>query len=310
MVNEWDKDEADSLKGRLSATELMNIVQASKGNGILTGMDVTADSPASMNVDIAAGTFIANNVYRSYGGGSQAITAADGSNDRYDILSGKSDGTVTYTQGTAAATPLVPDLPADEILIAVIYVAAGVSVINQADICECGLCPVLPVDGDTKMQDALDMNSHRINNVTDPSADQDAATKKYVDDADTAQDAERDRMHSLEDDQSDITHYKGTHAGTPDTYKTICDLSGGAPYNLLTGVAYGGSMTRIRITVDGTATTYTGLDASEAECGQEAGDKITVISFPPIQATTSLKLELYRDSSSYNVAYSVWVKSG
>ena len=181
MVNEWDKDEADSLKGRLSATELMNIVQTTKGNGVLTGMDVTEDSPASMNVDIAAGTFIANNVYRSYGGGSQAITAADGSNDRYDILSGKSDGTVTYTAGTAAATPLVPDLPADEILIAVIYVATGVSVINQADICESGLCPVLPVDGDTKMQDALDMNSHQINNVTDPTAAQDAATKNYVD---------------------------------------------------------------------------------------------------------------------------------
>ena len=73
MVNEWDKDEADSLKGRLSATELMNIVQTTKGNGVLTGMDVTEDSPASMNVDIAAGTFIANNVYRSYGGGAKRL---------------------------------------------------------------------------------------------------------------------------------------------------------------------------------------------------------------------------------------------
>lgn len=38
-------------------------------------------------------------------------------------------------------------------------------------------------DGTTAMTGALNMNSHKITSVTDPTSDQDAATKKYVDDS-------------------------------------------------------------------------------------------------------------------------------
>lgn len=40
----------------------------------------------------------------------------------------------------------------------------------------------LLADGSVPMAGALDMDSHKIENVTDPTADQEAATKKYVDD--------------------------------------------------------------------------------------------------------------------------------
>ena len=40
--------------------------------------------------------------------------------------------------------------------------------------------------GDISITGSVDMNSHKINELTDPALDQDAATKKYVDDADAA----------------------------------------------------------------------------------------------------------------------------
>ncbi len=42
--------------------------------------------------------------------------------------------------------------------------------------------------GDISVTGSVDMNSHKINELTDPVLDQDAATKKYVDDADAALD--------------------------------------------------------------------------------------------------------------------------
>jgi len=41
---------------------------------------------------------------------------------------------------------------------------------------------VLRLDGTQAMSGALDMGTQKINNVVDPALDQDAATKKYVDD--------------------------------------------------------------------------------------------------------------------------------
>ena len=41
---------------------------------------------------------------------------------------------------------------------------------------------VLLLDGTQAMSGALDMGTQKINNVVDPALDQDAATKKYVDD--------------------------------------------------------------------------------------------------------------------------------
>jgi hypothetical protein len=41
---------------------------------------------------------------------------------------------------------------------------------------------VLLTDGTRAMSGALDMGTHKISNVVDPTLDQDAATKQYVDD--------------------------------------------------------------------------------------------------------------------------------
>ena len=44
---------------------------------------------------------------------------------------------------------------------------------------------VLRLDGTQAMSGPMDMGTQKINNVVDPALDQDAATKKYVDDNST-----------------------------------------------------------------------------------------------------------------------------
>ena len=58
----------------------------------------------------------------------------------------------------------------------------------------------------------VDMNSNKIINVTDPTSNQDAATKKYVDDIDTANDS---ALTTHEADTS--THGVTTIAGISET---------------------------------------------------------------------------------------------
>jgi len=62
------------------------------------------------------------------------IAAADGTNPRIDVVTVDTGGTVAKTDGTAAADPAPPSISATEMALAYVYVAAGVSTINSADI--------------------------------------------------------------------------------------------------------------------------------------------------------------------------------
>jgi hypothetical protein len=65
---------------------------------------------------------------------SLAVTAADATNPRIDIVYVSSLGVVTYLAGTAAATPSAPSVPAGGQKIAEINVAAEVTTIVAANI--------------------------------------------------------------------------------------------------------------------------------------------------------------------------------
>jgi len=117
------------------ACRIDNIKEASQGNRVLSGCAVSANVTPDMNVDIAAGVCRINNAYVSVSSvDDQAINAAHGTYDRYDILSVDTSGTVNYAAGTAAANPYPPNLPADEILLAVIFVENNSSTVENADI--------------------------------------------------------------------------------------------------------------------------------------------------------------------------------
>lgn len=117
----------------ISDTHWLSIREALKGNAILSGMAVTPNATQPpLEVDIAAGVYYANKTRAVYAGGSEVLDAAHATYDRWDIITGDSTGTLTYTAGTAAAIPHPPDLPANETLITAILVPATVTSITAA----------------------------------------------------------------------------------------------------------------------------------------------------------------------------------
>ncbi len=115
-------------------------VAASDANEVVSGCNLTETGTPDMNVNLAAaGSYDIGSANFTTTVLAPTITAAHATLDRVDIISIKdSTGTTTetVTAGTAAASP-VPDwasVPTDELVIALVWVAAAVTVINTTDV--------------------------------------------------------------------------------------------------------------------------------------------------------------------------------
>ena len=117
---------------------MMNaIIAACDGNGVLDGLTVSENGAgADMSVDVAAGNcMISGTKYTESSTTNLAISAADATYDRKDlVVYDSSAGDPAVVTGTAAATPIPPDIPAGDILLAIVDVAAGATAITDADI--------------------------------------------------------------------------------------------------------------------------------------------------------------------------------
>ena len=117
---------------------MMNaIIAACDGNGVLDGLAVSENGAgADMSVDVAAGNCMINGTkYTESSTTNLAISAADATYDRKDlVVYDSSAGDPAVVTGTAAAIPVPPDIPAGDILLAIVNVAAGATQITNADI--------------------------------------------------------------------------------------------------------------------------------------------------------------------------------
>ena len=103
--------------------------------GVLNGLQVTENSPPDMNVIVTAGSAIINATEITKDTSTTVpVDPADATYDRWDIVVINDAGTIDVTPGTPAANPLPPDIPANNILLALVYVAAGVTQITNANI--------------------------------------------------------------------------------------------------------------------------------------------------------------------------------
>jgi len=116
------------------APEIYNIVRGCKLDGVESGCAVTQHSTPNMSVDVASGTVWIGSSKLTIAATTKTINAADPSNPRIDIITVDSSGNVNYTAGTASSTPAMPDIPANSILLAMIYVQAGATAIYDSDI--------------------------------------------------------------------------------------------------------------------------------------------------------------------------------
>lgn len=110
------------------------ITNADAVTGVVSGCVVSAHA-AALSLDITAGVVAVGGVEVSVAVVSGlAITAADGTNPRFDLCVVSSAGTVSMVNGTAAASPVFPALTTAQVLLAAVYVGAGVTTIAAADL--------------------------------------------------------------------------------------------------------------------------------------------------------------------------------
>ena len=100
------------------------LVMGINGNGVVSGCDVTAQGSPDMTVAVAAGVVRVNSTIATVAAGNVTVTAADATNPRIDLIVSNSSGTKACTAGTAAASPKAPAIPANSVLLAMVYVPA------------------------------------------------------------------------------------------------------------------------------------------------------------------------------------------
>lgn len=93
---------------------------------VLSGCLVTVNDPADTAINIALGKVLINGLIVNVAAQlNEALSAADVSNPRYDVICVDDTGVISVITGTPAATPVVPTLTADKCPLATILRPAG-----------------------------------------------------------------------------------------------------------------------------------------------------------------------------------------
>jgi hypothetical protein len=173
-------------------------------SGYLNELEVVEHTPsADMYADVkTGGGWVQGHIYANDALKAMTIEASHATLDRTDRIvlrrtydSPNSDIVLAVLKGSDAAagtstpTALTQDSTTWEISLAQVLVAAGATSIVTASITDerlteyCGLSAGILGDMFIDTSGNLDGSSNRIVNLADPSENQDASTKKYVDDA-------------------------------------------------------------------------------------------------------------------------------
>lgn len=102
-------------------------------SGVISGCAVSQQTVPDMTVKSSAGVILLNKIRIAVAANATiTINTAHATLDRYDLISVNSSGTIVYTAGTASSTCVPPEIPASNVPLAVIYVAATVTSIADA----------------------------------------------------------------------------------------------------------------------------------------------------------------------------------
>lgn len=104
-----------------------------KNYSIVSGLGTAAQGTPDMTVNVSSGVIRNGRITKtSAGNATLAITAAHATLDRYDTISVNTSGTVVYTVGTASASAVPPEIPTNNVPIAIIYVAAASTTVTNS----------------------------------------------------------------------------------------------------------------------------------------------------------------------------------
>ncbi len=116
--------------------ELNSMVDAHDDNGVLTGLEITAQSTPNMTVRCGIGQcHVDNEQYEETSSRNISLTSGHDTYPRIDIIYfSTSAGYAGRSTGIPAATPLPKDIPAGDILLATVYVPVDDTAVESSQI--------------------------------------------------------------------------------------------------------------------------------------------------------------------------------
>ena len=116
--------------------ELNTIIDAQNENGVLEGLEITAQSTPSMTLDVGTGQCVVNiELYEEASATTVTVGTSHATLPRIDLVRyDTSLRMILVTAGTAAATPVPPNIPTGDILLAIVNVPAAATVIVAGNI--------------------------------------------------------------------------------------------------------------------------------------------------------------------------------
>lgn len=130
-----DNDEVFNVNQAIwMQTDINALVAGFGGDGVVSGCAVTAQGSPDMTLAVASGTISIAGAAVAVTSGNVTITTADATNPRIDLVVVSNAGAKSVTAGTAAANPKAPDIPANSILLAMVYVPANDTAIQTNQI--------------------------------------------------------------------------------------------------------------------------------------------------------------------------------
>lgn len=120
IPNEADAGVADQAEP--DSVDIDILVAGFGTSGVSSGCAVTAQGTPDMTVAVASGEILVAGTPVTVASGNVTITAADGSNARFDLVVVNNSGTKSATAGTPSSNPAFPSIPANSIVLATVYV--------------------------------------------------------------------------------------------------------------------------------------------------------------------------------------------
>lgn len=127
-----DAERTYAEQAKVYEADLDALVMGIAGDGVVSGCDVTAQGSPNMTLAVASGVIQISAARVTVSAGNVTVTTADATNPRLDLVVVNNAGTKSVVAGTAAATPIAPELPADSVLLARVQVPAAVTAITAA----------------------------------------------------------------------------------------------------------------------------------------------------------------------------------
>lgn len=110
------------------------ILAGVKGNGVISGCQVAAQENANMTVKVFSGNIQYEGSTIAVTETNATITTSNSTYGRLDLVCVNNSGTISVVEGTSSIAPVMPEIAANSIVLACVYVPANDTSISHNQI--------------------------------------------------------------------------------------------------------------------------------------------------------------------------------